>query len=597
MATRITPSQLDFQQIKAALKQYFKDSGEFNDYNFEGSGLSAIMDVLAYDTHMKALTANFALNEAFLDSAQLRGSVVSHAKSLNYLPGSRNSAQAVLDVAISGPDTSTTYTLPKYTEFSSTIDSVSYSFFTLNEYTTNNASGFIFRNVAVHEGKKITKRFVVDADTGVNPIYVIPDENLYTDSVTVQVREGLGSENITSYRRATKIDDFQADQNIYFLAEAANGYYELTFGDGIIGNPPGEGSIVEVIYLSTNAGDANGAATFTTAATIGGLSLAPTLVTAATGGAEKESIESIRFNAPKAYASQDRAVTESDFIALIQNAVTYVESINVYGGQKALPPEYGKVFISIKPVGADAMNDVQKTQLLENTLNDRVVMSITPVIIDPVIQYLEVSADVAYDDSKTSLSAQQLETNLISLIETFGDDNLLGFQSPFRRSALTTVIDNYSPAILSSGVTVRLQGRIKPTAAQLGVNTRYTLEFSESFADVLSADHILRSDPFIYEEGGVKYTAYLRNKKNTTTLEVYRASTTGDVIMVDDAGSIDYATNTVTVSPFRPSEVNNSETGIRVSILPQSQNKITPDRNLLLRLDTSKITVTAEKDG
>jgi len=161
MATRINPSQLDFDAIKSALKQYFKDSGEFNDYNFEGSGLSAIMDVLAYDTHMKALIANFSLNEAFLDSAQLRGSVVSHAKSLNYLPGSRNSAQAVLNVSISGPDQSTRYTLPKFTEFSSTIDSVAYSFYTLDEFTTDSSSSFIFNNVSVYEGRLITKRFVV----------------------------------------------------------------------------------------------------------------------------------------------------------------------------------------------------------------------------------------------------------------------------------------------------------------------------------------------------------------------------------------------------------------------------------------------------
>lgn len=579
MATRITPSQLDFTSIKQNLKTYFKDSGEFDDYNFEGSGLSAILDVLAYDTHFKALTANFALNEAFLDTAQLRGSVVSHAKSLNYLPSSRTSAQAVLTVT----PTTVPYTLPKYSLFTTQIDGESYSFYTLDQYEITSLTG---ANVTVYEGTLITKRFIVDADINDNPVYVIPDSNVYTDSLIVQTREGLDSTSVASYRRAQKIEDFASDQRIYFINESANGYYEITFGDGVVGFAPPEGSIIEVKYLSSNAADANGAAIFST-----GLSgLNTSTVTSAYGGSEKESIESIRFNAPKSFAAQDRAITESDFVALVQNYFSNVESINVYGGQKAYPPQYGKVFVAIKPVGAETLTQVQKDDILVNALNDRVILSVTPEIVDPAIQYIAINASVIYDETKTTLTKNGVEDLVDGVIVQFGTDNLLGFQSPLRRSSLMTTIDASAEAILSSDVSIELQKRFVPV---LNTAARYELKFSENFASVNSKDYILTSNEFGYIDNNVSYTCRLRNKTGTTQLEIYRTGPTGDVIVVDDAGSIDYSNKLVSVVPFSPSSIS---TDIRINVVPESQNIINPDLNILLRIDEDNIVTTAIKD-
>lgn len=579
MATRITPSQLDFTSIKQNLKTYFKDSGEFDDYNFEGSGLSAILDVLAYDTHFKALTANFALNEAFLDTAQLRGSVVSHAKSLNYLPSSRTSAQAVLTVT----PTTVPYTLPKYSLFTTQIDGESYSFYTLDQYEITSLTG---ANVTVYEGTLITKRFIVDADINDNPVYVIPDSNVYTDSLIVQTREGLDSTSVASYRRAQKIEDFASDQRIYFINESANGYYEITFGDGVVGFAPPEGSIIEVKYLSSNAADANGAAIFST-----GLSgLNTSTVTSAYGGSEKESIESIRFNAPKSFAAQDRAITESDFVALVQNYFSNVESINVYGGQKAYPPQYGKVFVAIKPVGAETLTQVQKDDILVNALNDRVILSVTPEIVDPAIQYIAINASVIYDETKTTLTKNGVEDLVDGVIVQFGTDNLLGFQSPLRRSSLMTTIDASAEAILSSDVSIELQKRFVPV---LNTAARYELKFSENFASVNSKDYILTSNEFGYIDNNVSYTCRLRNKTGTTQLEIYRTGPTGDVIVVDDAGSIDYANKLVSIVPFSPSSIS---TDIRINVVPESQNIINPDLNILLRIDEDNIVTTAIKD-
>jgi hypothetical protein len=579
MATRITPSQLDFTSIKQNLKTYFKDSGEFDDYNFEGSGLSAILDVLAYDTHFKALTANFALNEAFLDTAQLRGSVVSHAKSLNYLPSSRTSAQAVLTVT----PTTVPYTLPKYSLFTTQIDGKSYSFYTLDQYEITSLTG---ANVTVYEGTLITKRFIVDADINDNPVYVIPDSNVYTDSLIVQTREGLDSTSVASYRRAKKIEDFASNQRIYFVNESANGYYEITFGDGVVGFAPPEGSIIEVKYLSSNAGDANSAAIFST-----GLSgLNTSTVTSAYGGSEKESIESIRFNAPKSFAAQDRAITESDFVALVQNYFSNVESINVYGGQKAYPPQYGKVFVAIKPVGAETLTQVQKDDILVNALNDRVILSVTPEIVDPAIQYIAINASVIYDETKTTLTKNGVEDLVDGVIVQFGTDNLLGFQSPLRRSSLMTAIDASAEAILSSDVSIELQKRFVPV---LNTSARYELKFSSNFASVNSKNYILTSNEFGYIDNNVSYTCRLRNKTGTTQLEIYRTGSTGDVIVVDDAGSIDYANKLVSIVPFSPSSIS---TDIRINVVPESQNIINPNLNILLRIDENNIVTTAIKD-
>ena len=594
MATRITPSQLDFEQIKESIKQYFKDSGEFNDYNFEGSGLSAIMDALAYNTHLQALMANFSLNEAFLDSAQLRGSVVSHAKSLNYMPGSRNSSQATLNVTINNETADGDLSLPKYTLFSTTVNDISYTFYTLEEYTTNAAANYIFSDVAVHEGTLLTKRFIVDADANNTPVYVISDPNLSVDSIQVQVRSGLGSTDVTSYRRPNNISDFTSEAEIYFIAESASGFYELTFGDGVAGKAPAEGSIIEVKYLSSSADAANGAKIFSTNATTNGNSMGVATATAAFGGAERESVESVRFNAPKAFAAQDRAVTENDFKALITRAVNYIETINVYGGQKATPPEYGKVFIAIKPVGADALTDTQKNQLLENVLNDRVILSITPELIDPEIQYLAVTATVDYDSTKTTLTQQQLQTKIKNTITTFGNDNLLGFSTPFRRSQLTTAIDQSDAAVVSSNVTVKLQRRVVPA---IGVAARYDLSFTEPFASVSSFDYILSSDDFQYEVNGVNYTVKLRNKTGTNQIEIYRSSASGDIVVVDDAGTIDTTNNTISLIPFKPSGINDAVEGIRLFVEPLNQNTLSPDRNILLRFDDENITVAASKNA
>lgn len=590
MDSRILTSELDFNNIRNSIADYLRNRGEFTDYNFEGAGLSAILDVLALNTHFQTLAANFSLNESFLDSAQLRSSVVSRAKPLNYFPRTRVSARAEIDVSITGATATGDVVLPKYTRFTSSIDNQTYTFYTLDDYITNSENSYIFRNVSIFEGRLLTKRFVVDSPSDTYPIYVVPDSNLFSDSMSVIVREGLGSNNSAAYRLPVSVNDFRSNQAIYILSESSTGYYEITFGDGIIGLPPSEGSIIEIKYLSSAGAEVNGAMAFSTVDTVNGRELSASTNVAAQGGSEKESIESIRFNAPRNYSAQNRAVTVSDYKTLIENFASYTEAVNVWGGQENVPPVYGKVFISIKPVGRDAITDTERIQLEENVLNNRSIVSITPEFVDPIFQHIEIRANVDYDSTKTPLTQQQLENKIKGAILQFGSDQLINFDSTFRRSALLTFIDNSDSSVISSDADVFIQRRLIP---EIGVAARYDLSFTLPLASVNSVDRVVTSDIFQYTIDGESFDCALRNKIRSTTLEIVRLSSSGEVIVVDDAGFIDTVTNTITLIPFVPSGIQDTVNGIRFSAVPANPNTISPLRNSLIRFDDDNTTVVA----
>jgi hypothetical protein len=591
MTTRVTPSQLDYNQIRSSLKAYFQNSGRFVDYDFDASGLAAILDVLAYNTHIQAMTANITLNEAFLDTAQLRSSVVSLAKPLNYLPRSKTSARATVDVTISGTP-SGEVTLPKYTKFTGQGDGKTYTFYTLDDYVTDEAGDFIFRDVILYEGKLVTKRFIVDADQSENPLYVIPDEAVYVDSLEILIRDGIGSTSVTSLHIPLGVADFGPEEDIYLIAESASGYYELTFGDNIVGKRPLEGSIIEAKYLATAGPDANLVQSFSTTLAIEGLNLAPATTIIAEGGAEKESIQSIKFNAPKAYAAQNRAVTVADYKALIQNSVSYVEAINVWGGETHEPPEYGKVFISIKPLGADELTEDQKATLVGQVLAGRNIISIQTEFVAPEYQYVELRVDIRYLPGQTSLTKQQLENKVKQAIADYGTDSLVDFASSLRRSALLTYIDQVDTAITASDTTVKIQRRLKPT---LGVLARYDLRFNGQIAAAGTVP-VLTSDVFQYVVDEVTYNCYLRNKTGSYSMEVYRKGSAGDIVVVDDVGYFTPLTGVLTLLPFGPSGVNSAVDGIRITMTPADQNVILPRQNRLIRIDSARTSVTATAD-
>lgn len=589
MATQILSSELDFNTLKQSLITFLSQHEDFTDYDFTAAGLNILIEALAYNTHQLAKIGNFTLNEAFLDTAQLRGSLVSHAKTLGYTPRSKTAAYAVIDVtALSVPGGTSTLTLPAYSLFTASIDGVSFNFYTLDEYTADVDDDYIFEDVRVYEGSLKTKKFFIDSSEDQYPVYVIPDTNIDTSTMTVILRDGVGSTSTTTLSKATTIGELDADSNIYLLHESASGNYELTLGDGVIGDRPDAGQILEVTYLSTNGLSANGASSFATSVTVDGLSLSASLVTKASGGADKENIESIRFNAPLTFAAQNRLVTVEDYKSFISNNLSFVEAINVWGGEDNVPTDYGTVYICIKPTGAEAMTGAQQAQV-ETLIAGKSVLNIDPKFEDPSYQYFQITCNVRYDDSKTSLTKSQLASQIADTIAEFGQDNLTNFGTVFYKSNLMTAIDESDEAILSSDVDIKIRKRFFPTLGALDVyevsHTTAILNPSDSTTSVLT------STGFTYTVNGVNYTVYLRNKVGETTLELYRLSGSTEIIILSDAGTINVDDLTIDIGPFQPQAFLDNDKGIELIITPDDDIAIAPVRNQLLAIDEDVIAV------
>ena len=590
MTTQIQTSELDFDQLVTSLKAYLEQHDDLQDADFEGSVLSQLVDLFAYNTHQVALIANFGLNEAFLDSAQLRSSIVSHARPLGYTPNSRAGATATVDVsALSVPASTPTLTMPKYTEFTTSIDDVSYTFVNLEEQEATEAAGYIFEDVVITQGKVKTKKFFVDNSSDEYPVYVIPDENIDTDTMSVIVRDGPSSTSTNTYTLVTELADLDSDSLVYFLHEAPRGYYEIAFGEGVIGTRPAAGSVIEVTYLSTSGANANNASSFVTSAQIDGYSLSAATVSNSAGGAAKEGVESVRFNAPLLRASQNRLVTVNDYNSFITNNISNLEALNVWGGEDNDPVNYGHVYISAKPTGASALTQTQKDQL-KALIRRKSTIDLRPVFSDPETAYLNVTASITYDSSKTALSSSQIETAIESQITTFGTTNLSNFDSTFYLSALTTFIDDYSDAILGSDASVNYQLRLSPT---LGATESYTLYTVSAILDPSSStSRVLQSTGFTTTVNGTSVTAFIRNVTGTTTLEMYYLSGSTEVI-ISNVGTITPSTGKIEIGPFTPTALIDATKGIQFTITPTDDSVINPLRNLLLSIDADETRVSA----
>lgn len=503
MATTIRSTALDFTNIKNNLKTFLANKEEFADYNFEASGLSNILDVLAYNTHINALVANFALNESFLSTAQLRSSVISLAEGVGYIPRSATSSKAAVRISFnsSASGRPTSVTLPKYTQFNTTVDDVSYVFQTIDDYyATDDGTGFYeflsldgSNSIDIYEGLIKTKTFYVGEYID-NPVYIIPDSSLDTSTVTVNVYPSSTSTEEIPYqsiKTATKIDTQTA---VYILKEAPNGYFELSFGDGeTFGIAPQAGNRIEVQYLSSAGALANNATLFTAAENFvdGTINAALNVVTQtpSVGGGEAESIEAIRKNAPFQYATQNRMVTAEDYSSLIlRNFSNLIKDINSWGGEDNLDPEFGAVYVSIV-FDDDVSRSLQratKTSILE-LANQLQVISFKLRFTDPSTTYMQLETYFQYNPNQTSLSKNSLSTEVANTIQTYFDENTGKFKQAYRRSPLLTLIDDVDPAILSSRQIVRMQKRFIPTAPTLiaTINNRIT-DQSSLPADLLS---------------------------------------------------------------------------------------------------------------
>ena len=607
MATSIRSADLDFDTIKSRLKEFLKKKSEFADYDFEASGLSNILDVLAYNTHLNGLIANFALNESFLNTSQLRSSLVSHAETLGYTPKSYTSSEAKLNLSytITNSNRPTTITLLKDTPFTASVDGVSYTFQTRENFiATDNGSGLYqfvtstdSTDIPVFEGTIKNKTFFV-GDVADSQIYVIPDITIDTSTIEVQVFETATSSTVLdTYTNINKAVRITSDSTHYQIKEVPNGYYEIIFGDGFsTGKAPSAGNKIVVNYLSTKGPAANNASSFSNSTQFTNTAQSPsqtynlavTTSSSSAGGAFKESIESIRQNAGVAFSSQRRLVTAEDYRAQITaNYGTYLDDVIAYGGADNDPPKYGCVYVGLKfkdNITSDTKDSV-KDEIITELSDNLGIMSIDIIYLDPVTSFLELTTTFNFDPDLTDTSSQGMQTNVTNKINEFFAANLNKFNKVFRRSTLLTQIDDISDAILNSKMEIKVQQRLVPS---VGSTLSYTINFPMAIAAPDDVNFRVTTTKFTFNSRQCS----IRNLLNTNTLQIINED--GN-IEVENIGTYNEAAGRINLTGFAPTAVDGDS--IKFSVVPANQSTIRPLRNFVLDIDKTRTNTLAIIDN
>lgn len=578
----ISVTNLDFDEIKSGLKKYISSKPEFTDYNFEGSTISLLLDLLSYNTYQNAFYTSMVGNEMFLDSAQLRESVVSRAKMLNYTPTSEKGASVFVDIEIT-PETSVNFvTIDKNTEFSSTIDGRTFKFVTPEATTIYSSTGVYTANVEIIEGRPLTHQWTVDSN---NPVkYVLPNDKIDTRSISVEVQTSSTDTSQTTYNLADDITAVTANTAVYFLQEVEDERYEVYFGDNVIGKSPDNNNIVKISYRVCNGTDGNGVTSFTNPSTIGGHSNFTVSVNGTTaGGQSKESIDQIKFNAPKNFETQNRAVLAEDYKRIILRENSDFNSISVWGGEENDPPIYGKVYIAVKPKEANLISSDRKNSI-KTTLKKYNVLSIDPEFVDATFLYINPTVDVYFDETKTALTAAEVQTKVNNAIENFESTNLGTFiNRKFRFSKFVNAVDFADPSITSSLTTLLLEKRFEPSTT---TKATYTIAFNNPIHHPHEG-HIYSLSSSAFTFSGRE--AYL-DDDGFGNVRVYYidASTNTRVVMDDSAGTINYTLGVVKLDSFGPSAFSGSN--ISVYVKPDKEN-IDSIRNQILLIANAKVTM------
>jgi hypothetical protein len=599
MATNITSTQLDFDQIKGSLKTYLKAKSEFSDYDFEASGLNNILDVLAYNTHFNGLIANFALNESFLDTAQLRSSVVSHAEMLGLDVSSKTSSQVTLRASINlsnDANRPTAVVLPAGANFSTTIDGNTFQFFTRRQYTAIDANGLYtfatstgVQEIIAYEGVTKNKTFFV-GETADRQVYVIPDKNIDVKTATVTVFNSVTSTDNTIYTELNKAVTVSAASTLYTIRETPNGFYELNFGDGVtFGKAPEAGNKIVVNYLSTSGASANGGTAFTsnTQLTVNGASkiISVTPLTNSISGADLQSIDAIKQLAPAAFATQQRLVTALDYESMIKANFPTITAVSAWGSQDNVPVDYGKVYISLG--FADTVTKDEKITLkaaIENTYaNNLGIMAIGTKFVDPVDIKFNLETQIQWDPNLTGLKSGNVENKIKNLIKTHFATKLNGFGKTFRRSALLTEIDAFDPSILSSKMDVKLVIDLIPL---LNKEQSYKMYFPVRLEAPGLTFYSIESSSFTY--GATNKIARIRNKLGSTILQIVDANS---AVIVDTIGQYFTQSGLVSLNAFTPRSILDGSPSIKFTVTPADQSVIKPLRNYLLKTDDRSMQV------
>ena len=604
---RLNVTEFDFDEVKDNLKVFLSGQTEFTDYDFEGSGMNALLDVLAYNTHYLGFNANMLANEMFLDSASLRSSVVSHAKTLGYIPNSARAAVATVNIILNTTSV-TSATMPAGTIFNSSVNGTDYQFVTADAVTSSNTGSSIpFVSVKIYEGTFVTTRYSVDSSDA-DQRFLVPNRRADTSTLKVVVQNSSSDSTTTTFTQATDITQVTSESDVYFLQEVENGKFEVYFGDGVIGTALSDGNIVILTYVVSNTTAANGASIFKSNAGIASVSdVSVEVVDVANGGSEPETITSIKYNAPLDYASQGRCVTTEDYKVYAKKLYANAKSVQVFGGESGSfdtslgvvsTAEYGKVFISIVSTTGLNLTTSEKKQLVTD-FGKYTVASITPVIVDPETIFIILNVTFKYDSSKTTSSASQIESEITNDLTSYNTNTLEQFEGLFRHSKITRLVDDANSSILNNTTNVTLGKFFTPTTTE---SASYYVYFNNALYNPhtghnASAGGILSSTGFFIS--GDTTNEHFFDDNGEGVVRLYYVQSGIKVYTDSTAGTINYATGAIAIDSIFITTVSDVDGGtstqIRITVIPNSKD-IVPVRNQILKIDFTNSTVTGQID-
>ena len=601
MARTIQISDLDFKDIKKNIIAYMKNDPTFIDYDFEASGLNTLMDILSYNTHYTSYYLNMVANEMFLDTARLRENVVSRAKMLGYESKSNIAPKAVVSLVIekTGPleSESSTVLVNNEFKFSATLDGVSYNFSpeiprsvpilssNVDDDGVTVTTRYFLGDLVLVQGDPVTEFFVVDT-TNPNQRFILSNANADTTSIKVTVREDLTTDEFTEFKRPTDTMDLSDVSTSFFVQEVESGLYEIFFGDGVLGTAVESGNLITVEYLTTDGAASNGIAKINSNNTNSEFKITEIkTVNKVYGGSDKETTDSIKFYAPRTFEGQNRAVTVRDYKTIIPKIYTQSSSVNVWGGEDNEPPQFGRVFISIKPNDGSYLTDFEKTTIQNKLKTDYSILTILPEIIDPNYTKLIVTTNVKYDNEATVLGEDELKTIVLNTINNFSDKFMNEFDNYFRYSNFISSIDNSNDAITNNTTTVDLQIEKKIT---LNARSQYVYQFNNEIMPLTISStgfKVMNSNNLLYIEDA-----------NQKDLKFYYMDSNGKKVYVTNvSGTIDHKKGTVILNDLTITELEDNASLLKIKITPKDQD-IFPRRNQILVIDPQEVTINMMAD-
>lgn len=598
--TNLRLDGLSFEQIRENFRTFLKSQDQFRDYNFEASGISTLIDILTYNTYYNAFYQNMIATETFLSTAQRRNSAVNIAKSLNYVPRSLTSAKIIGNIVVTVVGAPAAITLPKYTRFRAVFNGETYYFLTQDAITIfrSGAGTYTLNDVELIEGSFVSERYVKNVQDA-DQRFIISNATADTSTLVVRVQNSVSDSTVRVFNQTDNIVSLTSTTTAYFLEEVEDGKYQVTFGDGVIGTALTDGNIVYLDYIISSGTAANGIKTLEFSSTVANVSNITFTVggteSQSFGGQERETLERIKFAAPKSYAAQNRAVTAEDYEAILLNEPN-VGSVIVWGGEDNDPPAYGKVFIAVRPLIGTALTATEKRNLIDTVLKPKKVLTVSTEIVDPDYLNIIIIAKVKYDPDQTIETEISLKSKILNVIIKYNDEDINQFSKYFRQSKLTRLIDTSDRSILSTTVTVKME---KEVAVQLNAAAKYTINFSNAINPVTNgrpATHAygvgsqVTSNEFSY--GGFD-KCFLDD--NNGIIRIYRVSGTQNLGVAQNVGTINYSTGAIVLSDFRPTAFADGGVTLRVTAVP-AENDILPLRGQIVNIRDADITINMIND-